>query len=253
MTVAQRNKTKARSLPKPKPISATVFDDICQPYGIRSAERDRLLPEINKIVADITAWMKKQRHESARVQRQRLESAGNSIVRARKLLSADSDRLLLSFSDKILAPMISPLWLVQQFPEDVLAPRAAGLAPMVDDQTSIRQRRDFIKNRPVEAIGAVLTTIEAALAYSTKTQRYMPGAKGGPKQLTVRRDFILMLAYKWERLGKRAIASPELDFVAFVSNVMDAMGWPSDEGGKGDAVVAAVAGAFKFRRNLTSK
>jgi hypothetical protein len=160
------------------------------------------------------------------------------------------------FSDllpKFLAPMISPLWLRQQFPADERAPRAVGLAPIADDQFSLQQRKELIENSPVQTLVAVFKTIEAGFADSLTMRKSLPGAKGGGKSLFQRRAFITMLAIKWERLGKQVSTYPKSDFVAFIANIMDAIGWPSDLGGEGDAVVAAVGDAIKHWRNLSKK
>jgi hypothetical protein len=100
---------------------------------------------------------------------------------------------------------------------------------------------------------AVFKTIEASFADSLMARKYLPGAKGGGAQLFPRQQFIVMLAIKWERLGKRVSTSPNSDFIAFIDNIMDAIGWPSDLDGEGDAVVAAVGRAIRYWRNLRKK
>jgi hypothetical protein len=148
-------------------------------YQIASADRAQLLIEINAIIKDIAAWMRKQRHETKGVQAKRLTAAAKAVRKARDLLKVRTDRLVLSFAAKILAPMISPLWLGQRFPADERAPRALGLAPMADDQSSLQQRIRFIESSPVETLVAVFNTIEAGFADSLMMRKSLPGAKGG--------------------------------------------------------------------------
>jgi hypothetical protein len=243
-------RTKARDLPIPRTLSDPYFEEICRPYQISAADRAQLLIEINVIIKHIAAWMRKQRHEPKGVQGKRLMAAAKAVRKARVLLDVHTDRLALSFAHEILAPMISPIWLRQQFPADERAPRALGLAPVADDQFSLQQRSEFIENSPVQTLVAVFKTIEAGFADSMKMRKYLRGAKGGGEQLFQRQQFIIMLAMKWERLGKPVSTSPNSDFIAFIDNIMGAIGWPSDLDGEGGAVAAAVGDAIWHWRNL---
>jgi hypothetical protein len=212
-----------------------------------------LLIEINHIIKQIAVWTGKQRHKPKGDQAKRLIAAAKAVHKARVLLDVDTDRMALSFAAEILAPMISPLWSRQQFPADERAPRAVGLAPIADDHLSLQQRKEFIENSPVQMLVAVFKTIEAGFAVSLMMRKFLPGAKGGGKSLFQRCTFIIMLAIKWERLGKQVSTYPNSDFMAFIDNIMDAIGWPSDLGGEGGAVVAAVGAAIKHWRDLRKK
>src|SRR5262249_29640322 len=120
-------------------------------------------------------------------------------------------------------------------------------------EASRSRRKRFIDDRPLAVIDTILKTIEAAFAHTIMMLGYMPGAKGGPKPLQERRTFIMLLAVKWERLGKHASTSPNSDFVAFIDSIFDAIGWPSDLNNEGGAIVAAVGDAIKRWRNLAQK
>jgi hypothetical protein len=248
-----RTRTKARDLPIPRKLSDPDFEEICRLHQISAADRAQLLIEINAIIKDIAAWMRKQRHEPKGVQAKRLIAAAKAVRKARDWLDVDTDRVVLSFADEILAPMISPVWLRQQFPADERAPAPLGLAPIADDQSSLQQRKEFIENRPVETLVAVFKTIEAGFADSLMMRLSLPGAKGGGKPLFQRRAFIIMVAIKWERLGKQVSTSPNSDFIVFIDNIMDAIGWPSDLGGESSAVATAVGDAIQHWRNLRKK
>lgn len=249
----QLTKLKARELPIPRLISEAHFEELCRPYHFSVADRRQLLGEINGILKDMGKWMRENPPQPISKQRDCLRAAAAHIKKARELLNERADRFHLGFTAEPLAPMLSASWLREQFPTDELAPRAIGLAPFVDDGTSRLQRKRFFEHRPVEAITAILDTIEAAFAHTLMMLGYIPGGKGGPKPLQERRTFIVMLAIKWERLGKRTSTSPTSDFVAFIDNIMDAIGWPSDLNNEGGAVVAAVGDAVKHWRNLASK
>jgi hypothetical protein len=244
------SKLKARDLPIPRLISETHFKEICSPYRFSDADRTRLLGEINAILKDMGEWMRENPLLSLGNQRDSLRSAAAHIKKARKLINKRAYQFSLGFTAATLAPMLSSSWLGRQFPKDELAPKPVGLVGFVDDEA---ERLRFIDDRPLAVFAAILNTVEAAFAESLRMMHYMPGSKGGPKPLKERKMFITMLAIKWQRLGRHASTSPNSDFVAFIDNIMDAIGWPSDLHNEGAAVVAAIADAMKHRRNLTEK
>ncbi len=151
--------------------------------------------------------------------------------------------------------MLSVKWLREQIPDSrpaLAAPGLSGLAGDVENETTARQRRRAVEDRPVETLTAILKAVEATLDKSIAMQKFEPGSRGGPKPLDDRRDLIIMLAIKWQRLGKRVSTGRGSDFVAFVVNVMDSIGWPSDlDTETGEAITSAISKALGHWRNLT--
>ncbi len=247
------SRTKARDLLAPRRLSQSNFEEICSPYHISGSDRARLLAEINTILKDIGQWMKNNTHKPHRQLRRDMTSAAGHLKKARNLLDVKAKYSLsaLGFVAGDIAPMVSAQWLSSKFPADNLSPTALGLGPFVEDDASLQQRNRFIEHRPVQAIAEILKALEAGVAQSLKMQKVLPGSKGGPKSLRARRILIQLLAVKWERLGKKASTSPNSDFVSFVDNIMDAIGWPSDMANDGEAVAAEARKAVKEWRNLT--
>jgi hypothetical protein len=253
-------RTRARDLPIPRVISEPDFKSICDACGLiklPGSDRERLRGEINQIIKSSGRAIKEQRNRPNRKQRQRdLKAAATHIAKAHGLLSrvSRSSWVPLALQALVLARMVSVQWLREQIPGSgpaLAQPGLSGLAGDVENEATRQQRSRVIEKHPIATLIAILSTSEGALSELLAMQKHEPGSRGGPKPINVRRDLIVMLAVKWERLGMRASTGPRSLFVAFIANVMDAMGWPSDLDTEGETVATAVREAMAFWRNLT--
>src|SRR5262245_1522690 len=170
-----------------------------------------------------------------------LKKAGQALDR----LGPEGKEALREFED-FLSPLVSARWLHQQFPNDSLAPKIAGLAADFEDR-SLDQRRLFIGNRPSLAINAVLAELGQGLNATLSRLKTGPGAKGGRKPAIARHLMIMSLVRAWNRIGKKISTGPKSEFVQFVEAVLVSTGWPK----KG--VTDAVADAVRDWRNRTQK
>ena len=148
--------------------------------------------------------------------------------------------------ENFLSPLVSARWLHQQFPNDSLAPKIAGLAANFED-CSLDQRRLFIWNRPSLAVNAVLAELSQGLKATLSHLKSGPGAKGGRKRSMARRLMIQSIIRAWTTIGRKVSTGSKSDFMKFVAAITSSTGW-SERG-----LPTAVAKAVKDWRNRAQK
>jgi hypothetical protein len=241
---------RPKARPIPGLISNSAFDEICETFKISPKKsRDALRAVIDGATDGAAEFMKEQRSQPHRRDDRKL--IADSVSALRKVQQC-LDRLgpegkgALREIDDFLSPLVSARWLHQQFPNDSLAPKIAGLAADFEDR-SLDQRTLFIWNRPSVAINAVLAELGQGLNATLSRLKTGPGAKGGKKPAIARHLMILSLVRAWNRIGRKISAGPKSEFVQFVEAVLVSTGW-SDIG-----ILDAVADAVRDWRNRRQK
>jgi hypothetical protein len=242
--------TRPKILPIPRPVSNSDFDEICESFKISPKKNRRFLRAVvDGATAGVAEFVTQQKLQPHRRDDRKL--VADSVLALRKVRQC-LDRLgpegkeALREIDDFLSPLVSARWLHQQFPNDSLAPKIAGLAADFEDR-SLDQRRLFIWNRPSLAINAVLAELGQGLNAMLSRLKTGPGAKGGRKPAIDRHLMILSLVRAWNRIGKKISTGPKSEFVQFVEAVLVATGWPER------GVTDAVADAVRDWRNRTQK
>jgi len=240
----------AKTLPIPKPISDSDFDEICGSFKISPKKnRDFLRAAVDGATAGAAEFLTQQRSQPHRRDDRELVasaiSALKKVGRPLNRLGPEGKEALREF-ENFLSPLVSARWLHQQFPNDSLAPKIAGLAADFEDR-SLDQRRLFIWNRPSLAVNAVLAALDQGLNATLSRLKSGPGAKGGRKPLIARHVMILSLVGAWYLLGRKISTGRKSEFVNFVEAVVVSIGW-SETG-----IPDAVADAVKVWRNRAQK
>ena len=242
--------TRPKILPIPRPVSNSDFDEICESFKISPKNNRRFLRAVvdgaTAGVAEIVTRQKLQPHR--RDDRKLVADSVSALREVRQCL----DRLgpegkgALREIDYFLSPLVSARWLHQQFPNDSLAPKIAGLAADFEDR-SLDQRKLFIWNRPSLALNAVLAELGQGLNATLSLLQRGPGTKGGRKREIARHLMILSLVRAWNSIGRKISTGPKSEFVRFVEAVLVSTGW------SGRGIPDAVADAVKDWRNRAQK
>ena len=184
----------AETVPIPKRISDSDFDEICGSFKISPKKnRDLLRAVIDGATAGAAELLTQQRSQPhRRDDRKLVADSVSALTKVRQRLDrlGPEGKEALREIEDLLSPLVSARWLHQQFPNDSLAPKIAGLAADFEDRSQ-DQRRLFIWNRPSLAINAVLAELGHGLNATLSRLKTGPGAKGGRKPATARRVMIL--------------------------------------------------------------
>jgi len=241
---------RAEPFPIPKRISDSNFDEICGSFKISPKKnRDFLRAAVDGATAGAAEFLTQQRSQPHR--RDDRELVASAIAALKKVgrpldrLGPEGKKALREF-ENFLSPLVSARWLHQQFPNDSLAPKIAGLAAGFED-SSLDQRRLFIWNRPSLAVNAVLAALDQGLNATLSRLKSGAGAKGGRKPLIARHVMIVSLVRAWYRLGRKVSTGRKSEFVKFVEAVLVSIGW------SGTGIPDAVADAVKDWRNRAQK
>ena len=242
--------TRAETLPIPKRISDSDFDEICESFKISPKKnRDFLRAVVDGATAGAAEFLMQQRSRPhRRTDHKLVKDTASALEEVRQWLDRlgpEGKEALREF-EHFLSPLVSARWLHQQFPNDNLALRIAGLAADFEDRCLV-QRRMFIWNRPSLAVNAVLAELGRGLNATLLRLESRAGAKGGRKPLFARHIMILSLVRFWELIGKKISTGPKSEFVKFVEAVLVSIGWPES------GIPDAVADAVKDRRNRAQK
>jgi hypothetical protein len=236
-----------KTLPIPRLISNSDFDEICESFKISPKKnRDALRAVIDGATAGAAEFMKEQRSQPhRRDDRELVEHAISALNKAQRLLDrlGPHGKTALSIEcERVLSPLVSTLWLCQRFRADSLAPQIAGLVADFNDR-SLDQRRPLVGQRPLLVVNAILAELGRALNGS----RLFLCAKAGRKRAIARHILICSLARAWNFIGRKVSTSPKSEFVQFVEAVLVSIGW-SDSG-----IPDAVADAVRDLRNQSKK
>jgi hypothetical protein len=241
---------RSENLPIPKRISDSDFDEICESFKISPKKnRDMLRAVIDGATAGIAEFQTQQRSQPHRRKDRKLVA---DAISALEKVGERLDRLgpegkeTLRDCDYFLSPVVSTRWLHQQFPNDSLAPKIAGLAADFEDR-SLDQRRLFIWNRPSLAINAVLAELGQGFNATLSELKSRPGAKGGRKRAIGRQLMIQSIIRAWTTMGRKVSTGSKSDFMNFVAAITSSTGW-SERG-----LPTAVAKAVKDWRNRQQK
>ena len=242
--------TRPKIQTTPRPISNSDFDEICESFKISSKKNRRFLRAVvdgtTTDVAEFVTQQKLQPHR--RDDRKLVAGAVLALKEVRQRLDRlgpEGKKALREFDD-FLIPLVSAGWLHQQFPNDSLAPKIAGLAADFEDR-SLDQRKLFIWNRPSLALNAVLAELGQGLNATLSLLQRGPGTKGGRKREIARHLMILSLVRAWNSIGRKISTGPKSEFVRFVEAVLVSIGW------SGRGIPDAAADAVKDWRNRAQK
>jgi len=158
---------RPKTLPLPRLISNSAFDEICESFKISPKKnRDALRAVIDGATAGAAEFMKEQRSQPhLRDDRKLVDDAILALNKAQRLLDRlgpDGKTAMSIECERILSPFVSTRWLCMRFPADSLAPQIAGLVADFEDR-SLDQRRLFIGQRPLLVVNAILAELGRAL------------------------------------------------------------------------------------------
>jgi hypothetical protein len=241
---------RSKNLPIPRRISDSHFNEICESFKISSKKnRDMLRAVVEGATAGIAEFQTQQRSQPHRRKERKLVadaiSALEKVGKRLDRIGPEGKEALREF-DYFLSPVVSTRWLHQQFPNDSLAPKIAGLAADFEDR-SLDQRRLFIWNRPSLAVNAVLAELGQGFKATLSQLKSRPGAKGGRKPAIGRDLMIQSIIRGWTIMGRKVSTGSKSDFMKFVAAITSSTGW-SERG-----LPTAVAKAIKDWRNRQQK
>jgi hypothetical protein len=222
----------------PTLISNSDFDAICAAFKILPNKRQLLRQMIDGATAAVAESATKEKSlPHRRDDRNHIKSAIRALEKVGRQLDSlgPSAQHALSACELFLSPLVSTRWLQQQFPNDSLAPKMAGLAADFQDY-SLDQRERFIRHRSAMVVKAILAEVVKGLNRSLHLLKI--GTKGGRKRAIDRHVVILMLIEAWHRIGRKISTGPKSEFAQFVEAILVSIGWP--EIGIPDAVADAV-------------
>ena len=251
---------RATDIGPPKPISDSDFVEICSTFEVSLGGQAALRARLDRLVEKFASEVKNARHKpSPKRDAQDIKSALTDIQKARSKFRArgPAARIALNAMAPWVGPMVSARWLRHHFPADALVPkpkdppgprgdRRRWLGEQYDiEDLSLKERKGFVGDHPVETIGALLHDVEQGLNDALRSLRFFQ--KGGRKPLTFRLYFLANLACIWCELGNPVSGGPTSQFVAFCEAVSEAIHWPTE------GVASAIPDAIKLWRNLSQK
>jgi hypothetical protein len=235
-----------KPLPLPGRISDSDFDEICASFKISPKnKRDFLRASVDGATDGIVEFMKQQRSEPhPRDDRKLVEDAISALGDLPQRLNrlGPAGKLALMQREYLLSPLVSARWLHQQFPNDSLAPKIAGLAADFEDR-SLVQRRLFIENRPALVISAICEELGQVLNETVSLLKSHPRRK----RTLARHLMIQSIILAWTTMGRKVSTGPKSDFMKFVAAITSSTGW-SERG-----LPTAVAKAVNDWRNRRQK
>ena len=236
--------------PSPKRIEDEDWETICKTARIPRGDRERLRMRVNELVDALEKWMSRDRRlpdrKSDRDQVKEIFSHINAAAAQTDKLGP-SGQLALKAISPFLAPLASMLaaqWMNESFPDDDYTPQrssvpeSSGLCDPL--RTSIRAptyfieehsreaRFQFVRQRPVKTVGAVLKEIGRGLSEALRTLDLQPRSRGGQEPLQYRHYALVNLIDMWAEIGKEPSSGPNSDCTAFCEGVADAIGWPTE-------------------------
>jgi hypothetical protein len=226
----------------PTLISNSDFDEICATFKIPRNERKILRQMIDGATAAVAESATQEKSLPLQPRRRYDRTHLKSAIKALEKVGTQLDSLgpsaqhALSACELFLSPLVSTRWLQQQFPNDSLAPKIAGLAADFQDY-SLDQRKRFVRKRPAMVVKAILAEIVNGLNSSLYLSK-IGASKGGRKREIDRHVVILMLVEAWHRIGRKISTGPKSEFTQFVEAILVSVGW--SEIGTHDAVADAV-------------
>jgi len=96
------------------------------------------------------------------------------------------------------------------------------------EELSREARFQFVRQRPVETVGAALKEIGRGLSEALRAFDLQPRSRGGQEPLLYRHYALVNLVDMWAEIGKEPSSGPKSDCTAFCESVVVAMGWPSE-------------------------
>lgn len=252
--------------PGPKRIEDEDWETICKTARIPRGDRERLRMRVNELVDALEKWMSRDRRlpdrKSDRDQVKEIFSHINAAAAQTDKLGP-SGQLALKAISPFLASMLAAQWMNESFPDDDYTPQrssvpeSSGLCDPL--RTSIRAptyfieehsreaRFQFVRQRPVKTVGAVLKEIGRGLSEALRTLDLQPRSRGGQEPLQYRHYALVNLIDMWAEIGKEPSSGPNSDCTAFCEGVADAIGWPTE------GLSSAMPGAIKDWHYLAGK
>src|SRR5262249_11954182 len=96
------------------------------------------------------------------------------------------------------------------------------------EEYSREARFQFVRQRPVETLGAALTEMGRGLSEALRAFDLQPRSRGGQEPLLYRLYVLVDLIDMWAEIGKEPSSGPTSGCTAFCESVVVAIGWPSE-------------------------
>jgi hypothetical protein len=252
-------------LKPPRKISPADFEGICEAFGIPPSNRTLLRQQLDELVEVFRRAMKGEKLAPDRVaDADKIKKALNRIRSARRLAERIGPVGVREFRHAThkISPLVNSDWLRTKFPNDanaledpeVWAPGGQFRHPALLQDLPMRlavrdaeQRWNFVYGRTAGTMTAILGDIEESLEAVSRAVALLPGARGGRRRLTFRRDLLVNLAEFWSLQGRKVRTTQNSAFVGFCDAVCDAIGWPLE------GLPSAIQRAVRLWRNLPGK
>jgi hypothetical protein len=218
---------RASDLALPKQPTQKYFSDICYMFRIPPDARQKFRERLDSLVSETAKHMRNGRNpQNRKAERESLKRVGSQLGKIETELQrlGPFARLAHISITPYIAPMVSWTWLREKVPmaSHVTPIRAVdGVGLKIFDA-----RHAVIERRSIDAAYSIFHELKAGYGAALSAIKQQRGAKGGRQPLAYRRYFIIHLALLWRETGKEVSGGLKSDFVAFVQQVIEAIGWP---------------------------
>jgi histone H3/H4 len=218
---------RASDLALPKQPTQKYFRDICYIFRIPADARQKFRERLDSLVSETAKDMRNGRiPQNRKAERESLKRVCSQLGKIETELQrlGPFARLAHISITPYIAPMVSWTWLREKVPmaNHVTPIRAVdGVGLKIFDA-----RHAVIERRSIDAACSIFHELKAGYGAALSAIKQQRGAKGGRQPLDYRRYFIINLALLWRETGKEVSGGPKSDFVPFVQQVIEAIGWP---------------------------